>query len=98
MPDKKKKTRNTYYQLTPYGQDKEGSAQKGEAYVVQGHIDNHVIVSVPETMTTLSAQELSKQLEEELGKPIIMLTHNISVLRAKRVKASEVKLLEQKDE
>lgn len=84
----KKKAKAVYYELTPYGR-KEGEVHKGESYTIKGNIGDHVIVSISEGMSNISAQELGDKLKEELGKPIIMITHNISFLKAVKVKASE---------
>lgn len=61
----------------------------GEGHFVEGSIGQYVIVSVPPTTTVRAAEEVKARVMQLTKKPVCVITHNVSLLRAVRLTASE---------
>ena len=87
---KQKRTKPIFYRLVPL-KSEDGSEQlvTGEKLVCEGELEEHVIVSVPETMSHRAAQELEESLTREFERPIIIVTHNVSFMKVKKLSAIE---------
>ena len=90
----------THYMLQPYLAKQfnappfDTALVDGQSFSVDGQINEHVLVSVPETISTVSARDLFENLQEAFQKPIIMVTHNVQFLSARKMTALEVSRME----
>lgn len=62
-----------------------------EDYSVQGELDDYIIVSVPTTTSQNAAESLRKRLTEAVQRPVILVTHNIHFLRARKMSSAEAR-------
>ncbi len=70
--------------------DRTVSEQDDSEYIVQGMLDDAVIVSVPMTMTHAYADGLAVRLADAFpGKTVVITTHNIQFLVAERLTEAE---------
>lgn len=62
-----------------------------EAFISEGKVENHTVVSVPPSMSLRALQDLMTKLSETLTQPVIVVTHNVHFLRVKKLskKAAE---------
>ena len=60
-----------------------------EEYLAQGSLHDHIVVSVPVSMSHRSAHQLSEQLVREFDKPVLIVTHNIHFVRLERLTKEE---------
>jgi hypothetical protein len=86
-----------YYELLPIAcKDLDSELPEieiSDKFNVVGELYKHILVSVPATTSKNAAIELQTQLETQLKKPVIILTHNISVLSARLLDSQETKFL-----
>ena len=88
----------TFYKLVAVSHEKtDGSFTEGTEFEVEGSIEDHVIVSVPTSMKERSVRELLEKLSKEISSPVIVVTHNISFLKAKKMTPKEVAELARKN-
>ena len=73
--------------------DPEITSVKDESYFVEGSFEDYIIVSVPESTNLLRAEEIKAKVAGLFNKPVIVLTHNISLLKATKLTASEANLV-----
>jgi hypothetical protein len=58
-------------------------------HYVEGEIGDRAILSVPESTSQLQAQRLQEAAEEALGKKVLVVTHNVEFMRARRLSPDE---------
>ena len=75
--------------ITAEGMDLDGPLKAEGPYVVEGELMGSIVVSVPETMSNHTAQELDQQLTSHFKRDVCIVTHNISFLRLKRLRPNE---------
>lgn len=63
-------------------------SKPGEFYI-GGRIEDHIILSVPMTTSKATALELGEKVKRELGKAVIVLTHNTQFLKVRQLCAAE---------
>jgi hypothetical protein len=69
----------------------EGQLEKtGEVYIT-GEIEDHVIVSVPITMSHSSATSLVEELNKAIKKPVILVSHNVHFMRTTKLSFKDVR-------
>jgi hypothetical protein len=56
---------------------------------IEGELEGYVVVSIPETETHASARTVRETLSKALGKPILIVTHNVEFLVTKRLPPKE---------
>ncbi len=66
-----------------------GRLLPSDAYILDRELEDHIIVSVPTTTSQSAALELRKQLESELGKQVVIVTHNINFCQVRKLKPGE---------
>ena len=81
----KEKSKVEYFKLVPMLSDKEGKTKNGEAYLIRGSLDDHVIVSVPTTISHRASIELEMALEKKIMRPIIIVTHNVEFMKVRKL-------------
>ena len=92
------------YQLEPLGIKgqsgplSDGPLESCGEYIIQGEIKDHVIVSVPLTMTQRSAMELTTKLRDTLDKPVILVTHNMHFLKARKLSFKDAVVVNKRTE
>lgn len=62
---------------------------EGQSCAIEGEIGDYVIVSVPPTISYQAAKVLEDNLQKELDKPVMILTHNVQFLKATKLAANE---------
>ena len=90
--DRKRKRASGVYRLEPMFHDSEKKAvtvKDGKTFYIDGRIGDGLILSVPETTTRASALELEQSVGEIVKKPVLVVTHNMSFLRATLLTADE---------
>lgn len=60
-----------------------------DQYHIGGEIKDHLIVSVPPTISHNAARNLRVQLSEGFGRPVIIVTHNIEFLEVTRLSSKQ---------
>jgi len=81
----------TVYQLEPVFVSKGHSVlDKSTQYYIEGdELEGCVIVSVPNTTTHAACRELEQQLQKTLKKTVLIFTHNVKFLKAKKLDSTE---------
>lgn len=87
---------HTVYQLVPLASPPgvnpfDAPLLPAEDYSVQGELDDYIIVSVPTTTSQNAAESLRKRLTEAVQRPVILVTHNIHFLRARKMSSAEAR-------
>lgn len=62
----------------------------GQECAIEGEIGGYVIVSVPPSISHQTAKALEESLKTELGKPVMILTHNVQFLRVAKMSPKDV--------
>lgn len=57
----------------------------GQVHHIEGELDDRLIVSVPEITSEAAAAKLQGRLEADYNQPVMVVTHNISLMRAVRL-------------
>ena len=57
-------------------------------HYIEGEVDDFVIVSVPESMNRDLCDKLHQRAMDTLGRPVVVVTHNIAFLKAVKLSAS----------
>lgn len=65
-------------------------------YVVEGSLADFVVVSVPETVSASVAREIVEQLQTQMKKPVMVITHNVMFMRARRLTRREMADVQQR--
>ena len=100
---RKKKKREHIYLLKPLSVPQladnpfDSDLITGEGFVVEGKLDEHVIVSVPEVISEGRAGELFQMLRDATEKPVIMVTHNVQFLSTRELTPKEIASLRKKE-
>jgi hypothetical protein len=77
--------------------NEEGAAVKNLAlqndpeaeWIIEGGLEQFVIVSVPPATTMRLAEGIRQSLVEQLQRPVLLISHNISLLSAERLEPNE---------
>ena len=77
------------YRLEPLLSGKREELPQAPDHFIEGEIEGVVFVSVPHTATHASVTELCQKLSDTLGKRVSYITHNISLLKAKKLNPKE---------
>ena len=80
------------YKLEPLFKDVENNTlvvDSKTTHYVNGTVSGYLVVSVPETTSRASAIELENQIQKVTKKPVLIVTHNISLLRATMLTGKE---------
>lgn len=78
------------YQCLPlFGDKPEERLIAGRPMLVEGDLDGYLVLSVPESTTVAGAQRLQQDLEAELGRKVLLVTHNLQFMRMVRLSPSE---------
>jgi hypothetical protein len=77
------------------GRQFETKLKEGNNFVIKGNLHSHVVVSVPEVISQESGQKLMHDLAKELGRPVIMITHNVQFLSVKELSKKEIRKLKE---
>jgi len=85
----KRKAKDALYALIPYVKQGEVCKEASAQVVIKGKLENHLICSVPESTSGATVNELSKELERKFKKPVIVITHNMEFVKAKRLTGKE---------
>jgi len=56
---------------------------------IEGEIDGWLVASVPEITTHGAAEMIKRQLEKATGRPVLLISHNIELMRIVKLTASE---------
>lgn len=84
-------TATTYYRITPLFRRPEGDLEECvTSSIVDGALDECMVVRVPSTTTFSQAQEIEKKLTEKLSRPCIVTTRNIEFCKVEVVPAKEI--------
>lgn len=87
------KTKRSVYQLESLISDGdnplEGKLSINSEFDIEGDIEDHVIISVPSSMSHRSVEELLEKLSKEITSPVIITTNNIHFLRARKMTHKE---------
>lgn len=77
--------------LVPRFRDKQavGVEAYGMPHEIEGELADYVIVSVPCSESHASAKVLREKLQEALAKPVLIVTHNVEFLLAKKLTPKE---------
>ena len=87
---KRRKASGVYRLEALFGDgQKEPVTIKDKTYYVEGRLGEHCIVSVPETTTRASATDLERKLTEIVKKPVLVVTHNMTFLKATLLSGKE---------
>lgn len=60
-----------------------------EDHYVEGKFGEYVVVSVPESCNMARAEEIKEKVMALVKKPVVVMSHNISLLKVTRLSASE---------
>ena len=93
MSQKMIKNRDEFYKLVAIEKKEDGNIVPRNEFEIEGRLEDHVVISVPPTMTERSVRELLENLSKKISAPVIVVTHNISFLKARRMTAREVSLI-----
>ena len=97
MGSKRNSSKNkiSYYQLdaigveNPDGNPAMDALSDDNTFEIGGEIEDHLIISVSPLMSHRAVEELLKKLSEFVTRPIIVVTHNIHFLKARKLKHKE---------
>lgn len=71
----------------------------GQECAIEGEIGDYTLVSVPPTISHQAAKVLEENLKSELGKPVMIFTHNVQFLRVTKMTPKDVnKVLKEVEE
>jgi hypothetical protein len=60
-----------------------------EDHYVEGRFGDYVVVSVPESCNMARAEEIREKVMALVKRPVVVLSHNISLLKVTRLSSSE---------
>lgn len=89
--NRKRRRASGIYKLEPLFRDpdKKTLVVEDATHYIEGRVGEHLVVSVPETTTRASAMELESAFAELAKKPVLVVTHNITFLRATLLTSKE---------
>jgi hypothetical protein len=89
--NRKQRRASGVYKLEALFHDAERDALvvKDNTYYIDGRLSDYLVVSVPESTTRASAINLEHELSKLAKKPVLIVTHNMSFLRATLLTAKE---------
>ena len=61
----------------------------GESHYIEGRLEDYHVVSVPEITTEATASEIRHKIEQNIGEPVMVVTHNVCFLTAVRLAPKE---------
>ena len=79
------------YRLTPLldRNDPDLLAISAPEHHIEGTFGQYVVVSVPESCNMARAEEIKEQVMALVKRPVVVMSHNISLLKATKLSASE---------
>ena len=79
------------YRLEPLLEkaDPDVIAVVNQTHHIEGQLGQYVVVSVPECCNLERAEQIKNQVMELVKKPVVVLSHNISLLKAVKLSPSE---------
>jgi hypothetical protein len=60
-----------------------------EEHYIEGKLGQYVVVSVPESCNMARAEEIKAKVMALVKKPVVVFSHNISLLKARRLSSAE---------
>lgn len=94
---RKRRGASGVYKLESLFDGPEGTLEiAGSEHYIDGKLGSYLIVSVPETTSKASAVELERKLSEVAKRPVLVVTHNITFLRATMLSGKEREELHKK--
>jgi hypothetical protein len=76
--------------LTPFFDDETRKDwPDSPSWVIEGALDEHVVVSVPVDTSIESMRRMYKDLENQFNRPVCLVTHNMQFMVAERLPRSE---------
>ena len=90
-----------HYLLRPWvgkelsGRPFDTELMEGNNFVIKGNFHGHLVVSVPEMISAVSAKELMEKLGREFRQPVVMLTHNVQFLSVRELSKKEIRQLQE---
>ena len=64
-------------------------AQNAPDHHIEGTFGQYVVVSVPESCNMARAEEIKEQVMTLTKRPVVVMSHNISILKATKLSASD---------
>jgi hypothetical protein len=78
------------YRLTPFfNEETRREWPDSPNWVIEGKLEEHLVVSVPVDTSFESLQRIYKQLEQEFNMPVCVVTHNMEFMVAQRLSRGE---------
>ena len=79
------------YRLTPVLEkfDPEILDIVNQDHYIEGKLGQYVVVSVPESCNMVRAEEIKEKIMALVKKPVVVMSHNITLLKAVKLSASE---------
>lgn len=81
------------YRVTPMFPDSENPDKvvgSGLSYVIDGHINEATIVSVPVSTTMREASDIEAMIVNDTKKPCLVVTNNVTFLKTERLQPDEI--------
>lgn len=81
------------YRVTPMFPDTKDNANNVAGpmtYVIDGHIENAVIVRVPVSTTMREAADIEAAIVADTKRPVLVITSNIELLKVERLQPEEI--------
>jgi hypothetical protein len=79
-----------------------GMLSSDVVHYIEGELGQRLVISIPETETAETAEGIQQAAEAEFKKPVLMITHNITFMKAVRLSPNEtaavIKRSEENDE
>lgn len=60
-----------------------------QPHYIEGELGNRVIISVPEMTSMVTVERIQDVAEEALGKPVLVVTHNVEFMKAVKLTPQE---------
>ena len=89
--NRSERRRAEVYRLVPLldHDDPDLLEQHAPDHVIEGKLGEYVVVSVPESCNMARADEIKEQVMAVVKRPVVVMSHNISLLKAVKLSASE---------
>jgi hypothetical protein len=62
---------------------------ENEDHYIEGKLGQYVVVSIPESCNEFRANEIKNKVMSLVKRPVVVMTHNISLLKASKLSSSE---------
>lgn len=78
------------YRLVPmFDEETRKEWPDSPTWVIEGKLEDHLVVSVPVTTSMAAMQEVQKTLQEQFKRQVLIITHNMEFLLTKRLSPKE---------